>query len=122
MTGAPSRDKVFIRDLTFNAILGILPEERVQPQPVIINLTLITDITVAAASKNIGDTLNYAEVADAARGLTVEGEYLLIETLVEDIAKVCLEAGADAVSVRVEKPNAVSEASAVGVEIYRERI
>jgi len=41
---------------------------------------------------------------------------------VEDIAKVCLEAGADAVSVRVEKPNAVSEASAVGVEIYRERI
>lgn len=122
MTGAPSRDKVFIRDLTFNAILGILPEERVQPQPVIINLTLITDITVAAASKNIGDTLNYAEVADAARSLTVEGEYLLIETLVEDIAKVCLEAGADAVSVRVEKPNAVSEASAVGVEIYRERI
>ena len=122
MTGAPSRDKVFIRDLTFNAILGILPEERVQPQPVIINLTLITDITVAAASKNIGDTLNYAEVADAVRGLTVEGEYLLIETLVEDIAKVCLEAGADAVSVRVEKPNAVSEASAVGVEIYRERI
>ncbi|MEL0048163.1 MAG: dihydroneopterin aldolase [Gammaproteobacteria bacterium] len=122
MTGAPRRDKVFIRDLTFNAILGILPEERVQPQPVIINLTLITDITVAAASKNIGDTLNYAEVADAARSLTVEGEYLLIETLVEDIAKVCLEAGADAVSVRVEKPNAVSEASAVGVEIYRERI
>ena len=118
---ASPRDRIFVRDLTFDAILGILPEERVKPQPVVINLVLITDTATAAASKNIDDTLNYAELADAARIMTVEGEYLLIETLVEDIAKVCLEAGADAVTVRVEKPKAVSAAAAVGVEIYREK-
>jgi dihydroneopterin aldolase len=119
-TASPA-DKIFVRDLTFDAILGILPAERITPQPVVINLTLITDTATAAASKNVDDTLNYAELADAARVLTVEGEYLLIETLVEDIAKLCLVAGADAVTVRVEKPEAVSAAAAVGVEIHRER-
>lgn len=114
-------DKIFVRDLTFDAILGILPEERVKPQPVVINLTLIANTATAAASKNIDDTLNYAELADAARLLAIEGEYLLIETLVEDIAKLCLVSGADAVAVRVEKPKAVAAAAAVGVEIYREK-
>jgi dihydroneopterin aldolase len=121
MTDAASpRDKIFVRDLTFDAILGILPEERIHPQPVVINLTLFTDTAGAAASKHIDDTLNYAELADAARTLTIEGKYLLIETLVEDIAKACLQAGADGVTVRVEKPKAVPAAAAVGVEIYRE--
>jgi dihydroneopterin aldolase len=120
ITGKPD-DRIFIRDLTFDAILGILPEERIQPQPVVINLTLVTDTTAAAASKNIDDTLNYAELADATQAITVTGEYLLIESLVEDIAKLCLEAGADAVTVRVEKPDAIAPARAVGVEIYRAR-
>ncbi len=118
--GTTANDRVLIRDLTFNAILGILPQERITPQPVVINLALHTDISAAAKSANIDDTLNYAAVAEAVQAMTVAGEYLLIETLVEDLATLCLGAGAEAVTVRVEKPNAVAAADAVGVEIYRE--
>lgn len=118
--GTTANDRVLIRDLTFNAILGILPQERITPQPVVINLALHTDISAAAKSTNIDDTLNYAAVAEAVQAMTVAGEYLLIETLVEDLATLCLGAGAEAVTVRVEKPNAVAAADAVGVEIYRE--
>ena len=118
--GTTANDRVLIRDLTFNAILGILPQERITPQPVVINLALHTDISAAAKSTNIDDTLNYAAVAEAVQAMTVAGEYLLIETLVEDLATLCLGAGAEAVTVRVEKPNAVTAADAVGVEIYRE--
>ena len=118
--GTTANDRVLIRDLTFNAILGILPQERITPQPVVINLALHTDISAAAKSTSIDDTLNYAAVAEAVQAMTVAGEYLLIETLVEDLATLCLGAGAEAVTVRVEKPNAVAAADAVGVEIYRE--
>ena len=118
--GTTANDRVLIRDLTFNAILGILPQERITPQPVVINLALHTDISAAAKSANIDDTLNYAAVAEAVQAMTVAGEHLLIETLVEDLATLCLGAGAEAVTVRVEKPNAVAAADAVGVEIYRE--
>ena len=116
----PALDKVFVRDLTLSAILGILPEERVTPQPVIVNLIVLTDTRRAALSKDIADALNYAELAAQASQLTVQGKYLLIESLVEDLAKLCLsKESAVAVTVRVEKPQAVADASAVGVEIFR---
>jgi dihydroneopterin aldolase len=115
-------DKVLINDLTVDAILGILPEERVQAQRVVINLTIFTDTQPAAKSQNIADTVNYAELSSQAAQLTVEGEYLLIESLVEDLAVLTLDhPTAKAVTVRVEKPQAVSAAGSVGIEIYRQR-
>ena len=115
-------DKVLINNLTVDAILGILPQERIQTQQVVINLTIFTDTQPAAKSQNIADTLNYAELASQAAQLTIEGEYRLIESLVEDLAALTLgHPTAKAVTVRVEKPQAVSDAESVGVEIYRQR-
>ena len=114
------QDKVLIRELKVEAILGILPQERVTPQPVLINITIYTDTRRAARSKDIVDAVNYAALADAATDLTIDGKYLLIETLVEDLAALSLSrAHVEGVSVRVEKPQAVQAADAVGVEIYR---
>jgi dihydroneopterin aldolase len=115
-------DKVLINDLTVDAILGILPNERITPQRVVINLTIFTDTQPAAKSQNIADTLNYAELASQAAQRTINGEYLLIESLVEDLAALTLDyPTAKAVTVRVEKPQAVSDARSVGIEIYRQR-
>ena len=115
-------DKVPINDLTVDAILGILPNERITTQRVVINLTIFTDTQPAAKSQNIADTLNYAELASQAAQRTINGEYLLIESLVEDLAALTLDhPTAKAVTVRVEKPQAVSDARSVGVEIYRQR-
>ena len=114
------QDKVLIRELKVEAILGILPQERVTPQPVLINITVFTDTRRAARSKDIVDAVNYAALADAATKLTIDGKYLLIETLVEDLAALSLSlAHVEGVSVRVEKPQAVPAAGTVGVEIYR---
>ena len=114
------QDKVLIRELKVEAILGMLPQERVTPQPVLINITVFTDTRRAARSKDIVDAVNYASLADAATKLTIDGKYLLIETLVEDLAALSLSlAHVEGVSVRVEKPQAVPAAGAVGVEIYR---
>ena len=114
------QDKVLIRELKVEAILGMLPQERVTPQPVLINITVFTDTRRAARSKDIVDAVNYAALADAATKLTIDGKYLLIETLVEDLAALSLSlAHVEGVSVRVEKPQAVPAAGAVGVEIYR---
>ena len=114
------QDKVLIRELKVEAILGILPQERLTPQPVLINITVFTDTRRAARSKDIVDAVNYAALADAATKLTIDGKYLLIETLVEDLAALSLSlAHVEGVSVRVEKPQAVPAAGAVGVEIYR---
>ena len=113
-------DKVIIRHLVVEAILGILPTERATPQPVQIDITVFTSTRRPAQTKKILDAVDYAALADAAAELTIRGKYLLIETLVEDLAALCLERPHVAgVCVRVEKPKAVAGATAVGVEIYR---
>lgn len=112
-------DIVFIEQLTVHAILGILPEERITPQPVVVDLQLQVDSRPAAQSTRIEDTLDYANLAKQVQGLIIEGEYLLIETLINDIADLCLRAPlASGVTVEVRKPKALANA-VVGLRIYR---
>ena len=112
-------DIVFIEQLQVQAILGILPEERTMPQPVVIDLELETDTLPAAQSNNIADALDYAMLAEQVKTLIIDGKYLLIETLINDIADLCLGSPLTrSVRVRVCKPYAVDDAR-VGVQIYR---
>ena len=112
-------DIVFIEEMQVQAILGILPEERTMPQPVVIDLELETDTLPAAQSNNIADALDYAALAEQVKTLTIDGKYLLIETLINDIADLCLGSPLTrSVRVRVCKPDAVDDAR-VGVQIYR---
>ena len=113
-------DRIFVNNLRVQAILGIYPLEREQPQEVVISLEIETECSKAAASKDLEDSLDYSTLADAVAELTITGKYLLIETLIEDIAQHCLRQPlVDGVSVQVEKPQAVLRADSVGVRIYR---
>lgn len=116
-------DHIFIEQLTFDAILGVLPHERVTPQRLIVDLQLETDcIAAAAASDALADTLDYAVVAQQVEALCVQAKALLVETLVEAIAHHLLkDERIKGVSVRLSKPDALAQASSVGVQIYRHR-
>ena len=97
-------DKVIIRQLVVEAILGILPTERVTLNRCKL-ISRYSPIRGPAQTKKILDAVDYAALADAAAELTIAGEYLLIETLVEDLAALCLARPHVAgVCVRVEKP------------------
>jgi len=115
-------DEIFIEGLTVQAIIGILPSERQRPQPLCIDLRLSWDVSRAAASHALGDTLDYAAVAGAVEALAVDGEFLLVETLAERIAeRVLADWPTPRVEVVVRKPQAVAAANAVGVRIERQR-
>ncbi len=55
-------DRIHIKDLVVSGILGINPDERVNPQNVLINATLWVDTRPAAASDDIEDAVNYRTV------------------------------------------------------------
>ena len=115
-------DRVFVRDLTCRGILGVLPEERVTPQRIVVNVVLDTDARPAAASGDLADAVNYAAVAEAARALAETGAFRLVETLCERIAAACLgDPRVSACEVTVEKPDAVPGTAGVGVTVRRGR-
>ena len=63
---------VYVEDLTFDAIIGILPEERTTPQKVIVNVELDYEY-----KKN--SFINYATLADLIENRIKIDQYELIE-------------------------------------------
>jgi len=119
----PSLDRIIIKNLLVRGIIGINPDERVNRQDIRVNLTLWADTRRAAASDDIADAVNYRTVAKAVIKHIEEGQPLLVERLVAELARLCfqLDPRVQAVEVMVEKPGAVRFAESVGIAIYRTR-
>ena len=119
---APMTEQIFIEGLEIEAIIGVLPHERTTPQPLLIDVMLTTDITTAAQSTRLTDTIDYAEVCEQIKTLCQREEALLLETLADKIANTLFQDDrVSALSVRIAKPRAVADAAAVGVFIQRTR-
>ena len=115
-------DRIHIKDLVVRGILGINPDERVNKQDILVNITLGADTSVAAVSDDIEDAVNYKTITKRVITHLEEGEPMLVERVVQEIADICLEdERVQQVEVTVEKPGALRYARSVGISIIRTR-
>jgi len=115
-------DQIHIKDLVVRGILGINPDERVNRQDILVNVTMWADTSAAAVSDDIVDAVNYKTITKRIVKHIEDGEPMLVERLVQEIADMCLEDGrVDRVEVTVEKPGALRFARSVGITIVRQR-
>ena len=114
-------DLIEIRELRARAIIGVDDRERREKQEVVLTLKLHTDTRSAGRSDDLKDSLDYRSVSERILEFTESSNFLLVEKLAEEIARLCvLEFGVPRVSVTVEKPKALESARSVGVTIERE--
>ncbi|MEW5872588.1 MAG: dihydroneopterin aldolase [Chloroflexota bacterium] len=114
-------DQVFITDLVARGIIGVYDHERQEPQDILINITLFTDLRQAGRSDRIEDSVDYHEVARKVQALAENNRRRTVEALAADLAEACLATpGVQRVRLRVEKPGAVRFTRSVGVEIERQ--
>ncbi|MBO2591989.1 dihydroneopterin aldolase [Shewanella algae] len=113
-------DRVLIRELQIETVIGIYEWEKQVHQTLLIDLDMAWDNRAAADSDDYSQALCYETVSKRLTALITEKPIELIETVAEMIAH-CLmsEFSVPWVKVRVMKPGAVSSAKAVGVEIER---
>jgi 7,8-dihydroneopterin aldolase/epimerase/oxygenase len=117
-----SMDKIFIRALKAEAIIGIFDWERQVRQSVIVDIEFSADIRKAALTDSIEDTLNYKRVAKRVLAFVEGSQFHLVETLAEHIAMLVLEEfGVAWVSIVLSKPGAVRNSRDVGVALTRDR-
>ena len=115
-------DKIFIRNIKAEILIGINPEERINKQPVFVNVTLNTDCAKAGLSDNIADAVDYSIIHDEIVSHLHNTHYDLIETLAENIVSICLSNKAvKECTVSVDKPDALQYAESVAVEITRKQ-
>ena len=118
-----STDFVKIKGLKVNAVIGVFDWERAIEQPLLIDVSMATDISEAGKSDDINDAINYKEVCDDITELCQQTKALLIERLAELIAAHILSKyNTTQVEVSVAKPTAIKAAEAVAVQITRTAI
>ena len=114
-------DKVFIKNLEIEAIIGIYDFERTTPQKVVFDMEMSWDNRRAAKSENIDDALNYKTLSDHLKEYVGNSDFQLIETLAEHVAKIVLEDyDVEWLSLTLHKPDALEGDTDVGVKIVRQ--
>jgi dihydroneopterin aldolase len=100
-------DRITLRGMQFFGRHGVELGERMEPQPFEVDVILFRDLSAAAASDELADTIDYSSVFTQV-GEVVEGRsYRLIEALAGAIADALLAAHPiDDIEVRVRKPKA----------------
>lgn len=117
-------DAITIKRLLLQCIIGCKPAERIHKQPLIMTIRLDCDCRKAGHTDRIEDAaVNYDRLAHDVRRLATTSAFYLVEALAEQVARFCLEASPriSAVTVTVEKPEALDCAEAAAVTIQRTR-
>jgi len=104
---------IFIEDLKFQTIIGILDFERLKPQDVIINLTI---------TYQYKDTfINYADIAALIKTDMKNKRYLLLEDALMELSKKLKDnfSAIEKLSLRITKPSILPDCKVSVEEIYQ---
>jgi len=113
-------DKIFLRELKVETIIGFWEWERRIKQIVSIDLEIGTDARVAASSDGIAGTLNYEQLAKRLVEYVGGSQHQMVEALATAIGRIVIrDFGAPWVKVSVAKPGAIPSAREVGIVIER---
>lgn len=111
MTDFP--DRLSLLGMRWEATHGVLPHEKVEPQPFEVDVVLVADLGPAAESDDLAQTVDYAKLHHLVGEIVTGPSFDLIEALAGAIARGVLDATdpsvVDGVEVRVRKPEAPIE-------------
>ena len=118
-------DRIFISGLSLHAYHGVMPHEAKVGQTFTIDLELDIDLSEAARTDKVVDTVSYDKVVDCASEAFCGQRFRLIEAAAGRVADAVLAAFArvQAIKVTIHKPHAPIAATFddVGVVLLRGR-
>jgi dihydroneopterin aldolase len=115
-------DRIFLRGLEIDCIIGFIEWERRIKQTVVVDLEMPVDCRHAALTDEVADTLDYKKVSKRVIAFVEASEFKLVETLAHKTALLLLEEfGMEWLRLSINKPGAIRGSRDVGVSIYRTR-
>lgn len=100
-------DRITLRGMRFAGRHGVGDAERQEAQPFEVDLVVGLDLSQAAASDDLADTVDYSALFELTRSIVEGRSFNLVEALAGAIADAVLAAyPVDDVEVRVRKPKA----------------
>ncbi len=101
-------EKIIIKGLKLFAYHGVNPEEKIDGQNFILDITATLDGKKARCSDNLEDTVSYAKILKTARAVFCEKSYDLIEAAAHAVGMAVMNAypALNSVTVLLMKPEA----------------
>jgi dihydroneopterin aldolase len=119
---ANDEDRIFLRGLECQCIIGFIDWERRVPQKVVLDLEFPTECARAARSDAVADTIDYKAVAKRVLAFVGESQFQLLETLAHRLALLLLaEFPLAWIRIELNKPGAIRHSRDIGVSIVRRR-
>ncbi|WP_432209528.1 dihydroneopterin aldolase [Acinetobacter variabilis] len=116
-------DAIIIEGLKVDTVVGCFNWERQIIQPLMLDLTIHTNLEQAAQSDELEDTLNYAEICEISARVIQEAQ----PKLIEHAAKLVLDAlfatfeSVESIMITIRKPAIIAQANSVGIRLERHR-
>lgn len=108
MTQPVADDRITLRGMRFLGRHGVTIEERMEPQPFEVDVTMWADLAAAAAGDELAGTVDYSIVFGLVQEIVEQRSFRLIEALAGTIIDAVLgsQPRVASMEVRVRKPNA----------------
>lgn len=116
-------DAIIIEGLKVDTVIGCFNWERQIIQPLMLDLTIHNDLTQAAQSDELEDTLNYAQICELAAQVIQQAKPKLIEHAAQLVLE-CLFTtfpSIESIVITIRKPAIIAQANAVGIRLERNR-
>jgi len=115
-------DRIFLRALQTECVIGFIDWERQVKQTVILDLELPCDCARAAQTDDVASTVDYKKVSKRVLAFVESSQFHLIESLAHTLALLLIrEFDLAWVRLSINKPGAIRHSRDVGVSIERFR-
>ncbi|ENX33882.1 dihydroneopterin aldolase [Acinetobacter colistiniresistens] len=116
-------DAIIIEGLKVDTVVGCFNWERQIIQPLMLDLTIHNDLTQAAQSDELEDTLNYAQICELAAQVIQQAQPKLIEHAAQLVLECLFNTfpSIESISITIRKPAIIAQANAVGIRLERNR-
>lgn len=112
--------RIFVRGLVLDAEIGAYDHERGRTQKLSVDFEAEVVEPAEPTGDRLEDVVCYNRLVEGVKAIVAEGHIKLLETLAERIAELVMQHPMTlSVRVRIEKPEAIADAAAAGVEIMR---
>ena len=113
---------IFIKDFIIHEIIGIHDYEKAKKQKIKFNIVIDVNQNTLPNEKDLRSIINYEKITKKLENLVKNKKYNFLESLAEDsFVEIFEDKRISSVKIKIEKPDAIKNASSAGVEIFKSR-
>ena len=113
---------VLIKDFIIYEIIGIHQNEKINKQKIIFNIVIDVNQNIHPDENDLSSIVDYEKITNKLKKLANNKKYNFLESLAEDsFNEIFADKRINSVKIKIEKPEAIANAQAVGVEVFKSR-